>query len=70
MPIPYSSTLAIPDCGKASGPVVYFHPTSHVGLSAHLKKNFGPYHTLNGILGVPVVLVDKKAEVPFSKIAF
>lgn len=42
--------------------LVCLPPTSHFGLSAHLEQNFGPYHALNGIVGLPIVLVDKKAE--------
>ncbi len=40
----------------------YLPPTSHFGLSAHLEQNFGPYHALNGFLGVPIVLISKKSE--------
>ena len=55
---PYSNFLT-PEIQLVS---VYLPPTSHVGLSAHLEQNFGPYHALNGILGVPIVLINKKAE--------
>ena len=37
--------------------------TSHFGLSFRIEKNFGNYHALNGMLGVPFVLIDKN-EVP------
>ncbi|MBS1603807.1 MAG: hypothetical protein JST42_14165 [Bacteroidetes bacterium] len=40
----------------------WFPPTSHVGFSLHAEQSFGPYHALNGYLGVPIVLIDKKAE--------
>ena len=44
------------------GQFIYLPPTSHFGVSAHLEQNFGPYHALNGILGVPIVLINKKSE--------
>ncbi|HXO75878.1 MAG TPA: hypothetical protein VN824_11595 [Puia sp.] len=44
------------------GQFFYLPPTSHFGISAHLEQNFGPYHALNGILGVPIVLINKKSE--------
>ena len=44
------------------GRFIYLPPTSHLGISAQLEQNFGPYHALNGILGVPIVLINKKAE--------
>ena len=44
------------------GRFCYLPPTSHFGISAHLEQNFGPYHALNGILGVPIVLINKKSE--------
>jgi len=45
-----------------SGHFVYLPPTSHFGLSGALEQNFGPYHALNVILGLPIVLINKKAE--------
>jgi hypothetical protein len=44
------------------GQFLYLPPTSHFGISVHLEQNFGPYHALNGILGVPIVLINKKSE--------
>ena len=46
-----------------AGKLVYFPPTSHFGISYRVEKNFGSYHALNSILGVPIVLIDKK-DVP------
>ena len=42
--------------------LAWFPPTSHVGFSLHAEQNFGTYHALNGSLGVPIVLINKKAE--------
>ena len=41
---------------------VYFPRDSHIGISLHLEQNFGSYRALNGRLGIPVVLINKKAE--------
>lgn len=46
-----------------AGKIVYFPPTSHFGISYRLEKNFGTYNALNSILGIPIVLIDKR-EVP------
>lgn len=46
----------------ARAQLAWFPPTSHVGFSLHAEQNFGPYHALNGALGVPIVLINKKAE--------
>ncbi|WP_343112318.1 hypothetical protein [Mucilaginibacter sp.] len=43
-----------------SGKLVYIPGNSHVGLSFRVEKNFGTYHALNSILGIPIVLIDKK----------
>jgi hypothetical protein len=43
-----------------SGKLAYLPLDSHVGLSLRLEKNFGTYHALNGIVGIPIVLIDKK----------
>lgn len=43
-----------------SAKLVYLPFDSHVGLSFRLEKNFGNYKAVNGILGVPIVLIDKK----------
>jgi len=42
--------------------LAWFPPTSHVGFSLHTEQNFGPYHALNAGIGVPIVLINKKAE--------
>ncbi|HTI94098.1 MAG TPA: hypothetical protein VL727_26065 [Puia sp.] len=54
----YSSFLT----PTVKGQFFYLPPTSHFGISAHLEQNFGPYHALNGIVGVPIVLINKKSE--------
>jgi hypothetical protein len=41
---------------------VYFPRDSHIGISLQLEQNFGSYRALNGRLGIPVVLINKKAE--------
>lgn len=43
-----------------SGKLVYIPGNSHVGVSFRVEKNFGTYHALNSILGIPIVLIDKK----------
>ncbi len=43
----------------AAGKLVYIPGNSHVGLSFRIEKNFGTYHALNSILGIPIVLIDK-----------
>ncbi|MDB5133817.1 MAG: hypothetical protein JWP37_420 [Mucilaginibacter sp.] len=42
-----------------AGKLVYIPPDSHVGVSFRVEKNFGTYHALNSILGIPIVLIDK-----------
>jgi hypothetical protein len=44
------------------GQFFYLPPTSHFGISAFLEQNFGPWHALNGYLGVPIVLINKNSE--------
>jgi hypothetical protein len=43
-----------------SGKLVYIPGNSHVGISYRIEKNFGSYHAFNSILGIPIVLIDKK----------
>jgi hypothetical protein len=43
-----------------SGKMVYIPADSHVGISFKPEKNFGSYHALNLIVGIPIVLIDKK----------
>jgi hypothetical protein len=42
--------------------LIYFPPDSHIGLSFRLEKNVGIYPALNGKLGFPLVLIDKKGD--------
>lgn len=44
----------------AASKLVYIPPDSHVGISFRVEKNFGTYYALNAILGIPMVLIDKK----------
>lgn len=44
------------------GQVIWFPKNSHIGASFLLEQNIGDEHALNGRLGVPVVLIDKKAR--------
>ena len=43
----------------AAGKLVYIPPDSHIGVSFRIEKNFGTYHALNSIIGLPIVLIDK-----------
>lgn len=38
---------------------VYYPPDSHIGISTTLTQNIGTYRTLNWVLGIPVVLINK-----------
>lgn len=42
--------------------IVYFPPQNHFGISASLVQNFGKFKAFNGVLGIPVVLIDKQGE--------
>jgi hypothetical protein len=44
-----------------SARLIYFPPDYHFGLSFLLEQNIGTYNLLNGALGIPIVLIDKKA---------
>jgi hypothetical protein len=44
------------------GQFIYIPRNSHVGVSFLLEQNFGLYNALNARLGVPIVLINKKAE--------
>ncbi|WP_143065287.1 hypothetical protein [Mucilaginibacter gossypiicola] len=44
----------------AAGKLVYIPSTSHVGISFRIEKNWGSYKALNSIIGIPIVLIDKK----------
>jgi hypothetical protein len=39
---------------------IYFPPEYHFGISFLIEQSFGSYNLLNGTLGVPIVLIDKK----------
>jgi len=47
---------------SVKGQFVWFPSNSHIGVSFHLQQYMGEYHALNGILGIPVVLINKQAE--------
>jgi hypothetical protein len=49
--------------------VAYFPPSSHVGVSFLLEKNFGQFNLLNGRLGIPIVLINSK-KTPAANIEF
>nr|WP_294949359.1 hypothetical protein [uncultured Mucilaginibacter sp.] len=40
--------------------VVYYPNQSHIGISAAIEQNIGVYKALNGTIGIPIVLIDKK----------
>ena len=44
------------------GQIVYLPTDSHIGVSFLLEQAIGDYHAMNGILGLPVVLINKQAE--------
>ena len=46
--------------------LVYLPPDYHFGLSFHLVQNFGKYQALNATIGIPIVLINKKAEPSFN----
>lgn len=41
--------------------IVYFPPENHFGISCTIEQNFGKYKALNGIIGIPIVLIDKQS---------
>jgi hypothetical protein len=43
-----------------SARLIYFPPEYHFGLSFLIEQSFGSYNLLNGTLGIPIVLIDKK----------
>lgn len=43
-----------------SAKIAYMPLASHVGLSAKIEKTFGDYKAIKGIIGIPIVLIDKK----------
>lgn len=40
--------------------LVYYPPESHIGLSATVEQYVGTYRALNGVLGIPIVLIDRQ----------
>jgi hypothetical protein len=44
----------------AAGKLVYIPSTSHVGVSFRIEKNWGTYKALNSIIGIPIILIDKR----------
>jgi hypothetical protein len=40
--------------------LVYIPPNSHVGASFRIEQNIGRYHALNAVVGIPIVLIDKR----------
>ncbi len=51
------------------GRLVYFPPTSHIGISFLLEQNFGRHNLLNGRLGVPIILINSK-KLPAANFEF
>lgn len=41
---------------------IYFPAGSHIGISFLGRQAFGPYHTTDAIVGLPIVLINKQAE--------
>ena len=44
------------------GQLVWFPKGSHIGVSGLLRQAIGDYHAMDVIVGLPVVLIDKRAE--------
>jgi hypothetical protein len=42
--------------------IIYFPPDSHVGMNFSMEQNIGSYNALNGIMGIPIVLIDKEGH--------
>jgi hypothetical protein len=40
--------------------LVYYPPSSHIGISFLIEQRFGKYNLLNGRLGIPIVLINRK----------
>jgi len=47
---------------SVKGQLVWFPANSHIGVSFLVQQSIGDYHALDGILGIPVVLINKQAE--------
>ena len=43
----------------AKAEIIYFPPDSHVGFNLAIEQNIGTYNALTGIVGIPIVLIDK-----------
>lgn len=52
-----------------TGRLVYYPPSSHIGISFLIEQNFGQYNLLNGRLGIPIVLINRK-KVPAANFEF
>lgn len=46
----------------AKAQIIYFPTNSHIGVSFLARQAIGDYHAADAILGVPIVLINKKAE--------
>ena len=44
------------------GHLIYFPKDSHIGMSFLLEQAIGDYHAMNSVLGIPIVLINKRAE--------
>ena len=52
-----------------TGRLVYYPPASHIGVSFLIEQNFGKYNLLNGRLGIPIVLINRK-KTPAANVEF
>ncbi len=64
--IGYYETYVTP---SLKGRLVYFPPSSHVGISFLIEQNFGRYNLLNGKLGIPIILINGK-KLPAANFEF
>ncbi|WP_153799227.1 hypothetical protein [Foetidibacter luteolus] len=46
--------------------LVYYPPSSHIGISVSAEKNMGTYHPFNLCAGMPVVLINKQGKSSFN----
>jgi hypothetical protein len=44
------------------GQFIYIPRDSHIGINFLLEQAIGDYHAMNGILGIPITLINKRAE--------
>ena len=45
-----------------AGKIVYIPPDWHFGVTLILEQNFGSFKVLNGVFGIPIVLITKNGE--------